>query len=252
MRLVLALLALTTGLPAMAQNTVSDARYVELQQARKDDPSWRTSDPAQLAYYADDNAATPPPKPGAPPRVVFFGDSITHNWGNKHYSTLFQRKPNYFNRGIGGQTTWQMLLRYHADVLALHPEVVVFLGGANDLSSLKLPDPVAFIESNIASIAELALLHHEHIILCSVLPVSDAVNPRTKSHDPDKILALNAWLKSFADEHHVPYVDYYAALTDGHDRMKPELTADGLHPNAAGMALMEPLVEAAIAKDTKR
>ena len=145
-----------------------------------------------------------------------------------------------------------MLLRYRQDVLALQPKVVVFLGGTNDLAAYKVADVVHFIEDNISSITELALLHHERIILCSLTPVSDALAPQTAHRDPAQILALNAWIKAYAAQMHIPFVDYYAAVTDGHDRIQTSLTVDGLHPNHDGVARMEPLVEAAIAQELKR
>lgn len=257
MKRLLLLAALSLAVPAAAQQTPSDQsasandRYKELKAAQSANPALRTADYAGLAFYAADNATLATPGPHDPPRVVFFGDSITHNWGNSHYSTLFQRKPNYINRGIGGQTTGQMLLRFRDDVLALHPRVIVFLGGTNDLASYKVPDVVHFIEDNVSSIAELAQLHGIPIILCSLTPVSDALKPQTDRRDPAKILALNAWIKQYAADHHLAYVDYYSAVTDGHDRIKTDLTVDGLHPNQAGVALMEPLVEAAIADQLK-
>jgi lysophospholipase L1-like esterase len=223
-----------------------------MRNAERADPALKTSDYAGLGYYAADDAKFGPPKPGDPPRVVFLGDSITHNWGGKAYSDLFQRKKNYINRGIGGQTTAQMLLRYRQDVLSLQPKVVVLLGGTNDLTAYKVADVTSFIEQNIASIVELALVHRERIILCSITPVSDAIKPQTDHRDPTKILAINAWLKSYAAQMKIPYVDYYDAVTDGHDRIQTELTVDGLHPNKAGVAKMEPLVEAAIAEELKR
>ena len=251
-------LCLALALTASAQQTgqklppPATSDYAKLKAAQAADPTLKTADYAGLAFYAEANAALPLPKPTDPPRLIFFGDSITHNWGNKNYSDLFQRKPNYINRGIGGQTTGQMLLRFRADVLALQPKVVVFLGGTNDLASYKVADVVTFIEQNIASIVELAQLHNERIILCSVTPVSDAIKPQTDRRDPAKILALNAWLKSYAAGKNIPYVDYYNALTDGHDRIQTALTVDGLHPNHDGVAKMEPLVEAAIAEELKK
>ncbi|MES2391795.1 MAG: GDSL-type esterase/lipase family protein, partial [Acidobacteriota bacterium] len=187
------LLALATTVAAQTTTPAPTSTYDQAREASKT-AAGRLSDYAGLAFYADANAALPTPAPTDPPRVIFFGDSITHNWGNAHYSDLFQRKPNYINRGIGGQTTAQMLLRYRQDVLALNPKVVVFLGGTNDLASYKVPDVVHFIEDNIASITELALLHHQRIILCSLTPVSDAIKPQTDHRDPAKILALNAWI----------------------------------------------------------
>ena len=238
---------------AFAQTSPADgSNYAKLKAEQATNPALRTADYAGLAFYADENAKLAPPKVGDAPRVVFFGDSITHNWGSKTYSDLFQRKTNYINRGIGGQTTGQMLLRYRQDVLALQPKVVVFLGGTNDLASYKVADVVNFIEQNISSITELALLHHERVILCSLTPVSDTIKPQTDRRDPAKILAINAWLKKYAAEKHLPYVDYYDAVTDGHDRIQTALTVDGLHPNHDGIAKMEPLVEAAIAEELKR
>jgi lysophospholipase L1-like esterase len=247
-RLCCLVLAFTT---AAAAQTAPASAYDQAREASKA-PAARLADYAGLAFYADANAALPAPTPNGPPRVVFFGDSITHNWGNGHYSDLFQRKTNYINRGIGGQTTGQMLLRYRQDVLALNPKVVVFLGGTNDLAAYKVANVVQFIEDNIASITELALLHHERIILCALTPVSDAIKPQTDHRDPAKILELNAWLKIYAAKMHVPFVDYYSAVTDGHDRIQTALTVDGLHPNHDGVAKMEPLVEAAIAEELKR
>ena len=246
----------TLILPALQAQTAAPApansQYAAMRDAERDDPKLKLADYAGLRYYAEDDLALGAPKPGDPPRVVFFGDSITHNWGSKAYSDLFQRKKNYINRGIGGQTTAQMLLRYRQDVLSLQPKVVVLLGGTNDLSSAKVPDVVVSIEQNIASIVELAQLHGERIILCSITPVSDAIKPMTPTRDPAKIIAVNTWLKAYAAAKHVPYVDYYDAVTDGHDRIQTELTVDGLHPNKAGVAKMEPLVEAAIAEELKR
>lgn len=260
MRRMLALLCAVCALTASAQTAAKphdpgDAgtlEYTQMRDAERADPTLRARDFAGLRYYFAANATLPAPKHGDAARVVFFGDSITHNWGSHTYSDLFQRKPNYINRGIGGQTTAQMLLRFRQDVLALEPSVVVFLGGTNDLASYKVPDTLAFIEANISSIVELAQLHHLPIILCALTPVSDAIKPQTDRRDPAKILELNAWIKSYASEKHIPFVDYYAAVTDGHDRIQTELTVDGLHPNKAGVSRMEPLIEAAIAQQLKK
>lgn len=253
MRAATLLFFVSLTLTATAQTAATSGEsYAANREAEKADLTLRTRDYAGLRYYAADDAKLLIDKRAAGPRVVFFGDSITHNWGSSAYSDLFQRKRNYINRGIGGQTTAQMLLRFRQDVLALEPDVMVFLGGTNDLSVYKVPDTVAYIEDNIRSIVELAQLHHIRVILCALTPVSDAIKPQTEHRDPSKILALNAWLKQFAAERHVPFVDYYAAVTDGHDRIQTELTVDGLHPNKAGVAKMEPLVEAAIAEQVKK
>jgi lysophospholipase L1-like esterase len=206
---------------------------------------------ARLSVYEADNKRLAA-MPITLPRVVFLGDSITNHWQDAKYSSLFQDKPNYIDRGINGGNAGQMLLRYRSDVLELKPKVVVLLAGTNDLVAFKLPDTVVFIEQTISSIVDLAEVNHERIILCSVLPVSDAIRPQTTDRHPEDILRLNAWLKSYAAERHVSYVDYYAALTDGHDRLQTALTIDGLHPNRTGYEKMEPLVNQAVERELAR
>ena len=203
---------------------------------------------ARIGVYDADNKRLAR-QPITAPRVVFLGDSITFHWQDAKYSSLFQDKPNFIDRGINGNNAAQMLLRYRSDVLALRPKVVVLLAGTNDLVAFKLPDTVAFIEQTISSIVELSELHRVRIILCSVLPVSDAIRPQTTGRHPDDILRLNAWLKSYAADKRVPYVDYYSAVTDGHDRLQTALTIDGLHPNHAGYEKMELLVNRAIERE---
>jgi lysophospholipase L1-like esterase len=206
---------------------------------------------ARLGVYDADNRRLAA-LPITAPRVVFLGDSITNHWQDAKYSSIFQDKPNYVDRGINGGNAGQMLLRYRSDVLALKPKVVVLLAGTNDLVAFKLPDTVAFIEQTISSIVDVAEANHERIILCSVLPVSDAIRPQTADRHPEDILRLNAWMKSYAAQRHVAYVDYYAAVTDGHDRLRTELTIDGLHPNRSGYEKMEPLVNRAIEQELSR
>ncbi len=205
---------------------------------------------ARLGVYADANRRLMA-APATGQRVVFLGDSITRRWGDPQNSSLFQDHPNYIDRGISGGNTGQMLLRYRSDVLALRPRVVVLLGGTNDLVAFKVADTVAFIEQNLASIVELAQLHHERIILCSLLPVSDALRPQTANRHPADILRLNAWLKRYAARKHVVFVDYYAVLSDGNDRFQTALTVDGLHPNRAGYAIMSPLIDRAVERELR-
>lgn len=202
----------------------------------------------RFGVFAEDNkrlAALPITKP----RVVFLGDSITNHWMDAKYTPLFQQNPNYIDRGVLGNNAAQMLLRYRADVLALQPKVVVLLAGTNDLVAFKLPDTIAFIEQSISSIVELAELHHERIILCSLLPVSDAIKNQTDGRHPEDILRFNAWLKQYAAEKKLQYVDFYSAVSDGHDRIQTALTIDGLHPNAEGYKKMDPLITQAINKE---
>jgi lysophospholipase L1-like esterase len=196
-----------------------------------------------LHRYEADNAAL-----GAPAanenRVVFMGNSITEEWA-KTFATQFAGKP-YIGRGISGQTTPQMLIRFRQDVVALKPRVVVILGGTNDIAGNTGPSTLEMIEDNIASMSEIAKANNIRVVLASVLPVSDY--PWRKGLEPaGKIVALNAWIKSYAARAGVVYVDFHSAMKDERAGMRSELARDGVHPNAAGYAIMGPLVEAAIA-----
>jgi lysophospholipase L1-like esterase len=205
----------------------------------------------QLARYHDANAALKPPAAGEN-RVVFFGDSITDIW---KLDESFPGK-GYINRGIGGQTTPQMLIRFRQDVIDLQPTVVVVLAGTNDIAGNTGPMRLEDIEADYASLAELARVHGIRVIYCSVLPVH---NYTEKSKDffaqrpPEKILELNRWLKNYctASANECAYLDYFSALVDEHGLLKKELADDGLHPNAAGYKIMVPMAEAAIEKAEK-
>jgi lysophospholipase L1-like esterase len=203
-----------------------------------------STDWPNLARYHDDNAKLSAPA-AAESRVVFMGDSITDGWG-RQYSVFFPGKP-YVNRGISGQTTPQMLIRFRPDVIALQPKVVVFLAGTNDIAGNTGPMTLEAIEDNFTSMAELARANNIHVVLGSVLPVCDYIKPQTERRPPDKIVALNAWLKSYAAKNNFVYLDYYSAMTDDKQMFRKELTYDGLHPNAAGYEVMAPLAEKAIA-----
>jgi lysophospholipase L1-like esterase len=208
-----------------------------------------TDDYGQLARYRDSNTKLGPPASGEN-RVVFFGDSITDIW---HLDEYFPGKP-YINRGIGGQTTPQMLVRFRQDVIDLHPKVVVVLAGTNDIAGNTGPMRNEDIEANYASMAELARANGIRLVFSSVLPVH---NYTEKSKDfyaqrsPARILALNDWLKDYCARNHLVYLDYFSAVVDDKGLLKKELADDGLHPNAAGYKLMLPLAEAAIAKAGK-
>jgi lysophospholipase L1-like esterase len=206
-----------------------------------------TDDFGQLARYHDANASLGAPAAGEN-RVVFFGDSITDIWKLADY---FPGKP-YVNRGIGGQTTPQMLVRFRQDVIDLHPKIVLILAGTNDIAGNTGPMRLEDIEANYTSLAELARVSGIKVIYASVLPVH---NYTDKSRDffaqrsPEKILALNAWLKNYcASATNCMYLDYFSTLVDDKGLMKKDLADDGLHPNAAGFKVMAPLVEAAIEK----
>jgi lysophospholipase L1-like esterase len=211
------------------------------------------SDFGRLSRFAGANKALAAPRTGEM-RVVFFGDSITDNWSRAPFGGFFPGKP-YVNRGIGGQTTAQMLVRFRPDVIALQPRVVVILAGTNDLSGNAGPVALEQIEQNLATMAELAKLHGVRVVLASLLPVSDdkrdaAGQPlvRTKGRPTATLRALNAWMADYARANGHAYLDYFTAVADGAGLLKPDLNDDGLHPNAAGYALMAPLAENAIAQ----
>ncbi len=212
----------------------------------------RMLDWAALGRYRDANAAVGAPARGER-RVVFIGDSITDNWSKDGYGGFFPGKP-YVNRGIGGQTTPQMLVRFRADVLALDPEVVVILAGTNDIAGNTGPSRLSDIQDNLASMAELARAHGIQVVLASVLPVSDHERdekgrPRLQTHrrPPSKIVELNRWIKQYAGASGHVHLDYFAATVDAGGRLRRDLSDDGLHPDAAGYRVMAPLAERAIA-----
>jgi lysophospholipase L1-like esterase len=206
-----------------------------------------------LARYREDNAHLTPPV-GGEKRVVFMGDSITDAWAQPRFGGFFPGKP-YVDRGISGQTTPQMLIRFRPDVLALQPTVVVILAGTNDIAGNTGPMTVEEIEGNLQSMAELARANGLHVVMASVMPVSDyghdnAGRPlnMTNGRPPAAILVLNAWIKKYVAEHHEIYLDYFAAMVDDKGFLKNDLSDDGLHPNLAGYQVMAPLAETAIAK----
>lgn len=204
-----------------------------------------TDDYGQLARYRDANAALDPPARGEN-RVVFFGDSITDIW---NIAESFPGKP-YINRGIGGQTTSQMLVRFRQDVINLRPKAVVILAGTNDIAGNSGPISNDDLEANFASFAELARAHGIRVIFSSILPVH---NYTPKAQDffaqrpMPRILALNRWLKEYCAANNLTYLDYFSAVADDEGLLKRDLADDGLHPNKAGYALMAPLAEKAIA-----
>lgn len=206
-----------------------------------------TDDFGELKRYRDADAALAVPTKGEN-RVVFLGDSITDYWKLANY---FPGKP-YINRGIDGQTTSQMLVRFRQDVIDLHPEVLVVLAGTNDVAGVTGRTRNEDIEANYASMAELARLHHIHVVFASLLPANNVSSEDAKEsyalRPPQRILALNQWLKDYCAKNKLIYLDYYSALVDGKGMLKRELSEDGLHPNAAGYKIMAPLAEKAIAK----
>jgi len=202
----------------------------------------KLADYGQLARYAAANAALPT----APAdRVVFFGDSITDAWGNgANAATFFPGKP-YLDRGIGGQTTPQMLVRFQQDVVALKPAVVLILAGTNDIAGNTGLETPQHIQDNFRSMATIADANHIQLVLASILPVDDYAW-RRGLEPAEKVRSMNAWLKQFCADHNYIYLDYYTSLATPEGAMKPGLSRDGVHPTAAGYAIMAPLAQAAI------
>jgi len=197
---------------------------------------------ASLTRYEDDNARLGAPAAGEQ-RVIYMGDSITDSWINDDPG--FFRTNQYIDRGIGGQTTPQMVVRFREDVVNLHPQVVIILAGINDIAENTGPSKIENVAGNIFTMCELATVHGCKPILCSVLPTSSF--PWHPGIDPiPPILKLNALLQDYAREHHLSYVDYYSALVAGDKGMQKDRAKDGLHPNLAGYKVMEPLAKAAI------
>lgn len=196
----------------------------------------------QLARYRAANAVLPAPAPEEK-RVVFYGDSITDGWP---LYTYFPGKP-YINRGISGQTTPQMLVRFRQDVIDLKPSAVVILAGTNDVAQNTGPETPEQIEDNFASMCDLAKANGIRVVISSILPAYDY--PWRPNMDPvTKIAALNQWLREYATAHGYIYLDYYAAMQDARHGLPENLSKDGVHPNAAGYAVMAPLAEKAIAE----
>ncbi|APA00695.1 SGNH/GDSL hydrolase family protein [Flavobacterium commune] len=195
-----------------------------------------------LAKYQQENALLPLPV-NAENRVVFLGDSITEFW-SKEQPSFFQNK-SYINRGISGQTTPQMLLRFRADVIALHPKIVIILAGGNDIAGNTGASTTKMITDNIYSMIELAHVHNIKVILCSVLPANFFYwNPKEKP--AERIIELNQLLENYALVNKIPFVDYYSAMVDDQKGLKTEFSEDRVHPNKAGYEIMSPLIEKAI------
>ncbi len=198
----------------------------------------RNPDRDNLARYAQANVQLGPPQP-ARPRVVFLGDSITGLWRLNEY---FPAR-DFVNRGIAGQIADEMLGRVEADVIALRPEAMLLLGGADDIAR---GVPLENVENNLTAIAELAQSHGIKPMLASVLPAGES----RADHPPETILALNAWIENLCRQRNYIYVDYFSAMTGPSGRLRPDLSDDGLHPNSLGYRLMAPIALAAIEKAT--
>ena len=214
---------------------------------RKHDQQLLTDFP-WLERFKEADLKLGPPAAGEK-RVVFMGDSITEGWHFDAPGGVFAAKP-YVNRGISGQTTPQMVLRFHQDVIALQPKVVVILAGTNDIAGNTGPMTLEETEANIAAMAEMAEANHIRVVLCSILPAYDYPWQPGLTPAP-KIDAINVWMKEYAAEHRHVYVDYHSAMKDARDGLPASLSKDGVHPTQAGYDVMAPLVEAGIAKALK-
>lgn len=222
------------GVPGEAQTAaVPDAKAVASMEAKLAD--W-----PQLGRYRTENQALGKDTVG---RVVFYGDSITDAWG-RSLGKFFPGKP-YVNRGISGQTTPQMVVRFRQDVIDLHPAAVVILAGTNDIAGNTGPETPEEIEDNFKSMADLAKANGIRVIVSSILPVAD-YPWKPGLHPAPKIQALNSWLAGYCVNHSITYLDYYPAMANDQGGMKPGLSSDGVHPTAAGYSIMEPLAQAAI------
>ncbi|MBK7981719.1 MAG: SGNH/GDSL hydrolase family protein [Ignavibacteriae bacterium] len=203
-----------------------------------------SQDWANLNRFKSENENLTLPKPDEN-RVVFMGNSITQGW-IEQCPEFFEGKP-YVNRGISGQTTPQMVLRFRQDVVDLKPKVVVILAGTNDIAGNTGPSTLEMILDNLKSMTDIAKANGIKVILSSILPAFDypwkpGVNPN------EKIPALNKMIKDYADQNDVIYLDYFSAMTDERNGLPIELSEDGVHPNVDGYKIMEPLVEEAIEK----
>jgi acyl-CoA thioesterase I len=244
------LFVILLSVPALAQHAQQPAPAIPssgsagLDEYRMSRIAIYVDDFGQLARYREANAALAPPALGES-RVIFIGDSITDYWKLADY---FPGK-SYINRGIDGQTTPEMLVRFRQDVIDLHPKVLVVLAGTNDIAGVTGRASNQDIEANYASMAELARAHGIRTVFASVLPVNKYAPDSAESfalRPRDRILGLNKWLKNYCAKDGYVYLDYFTALIDDQGMLKRALSDDGLHPTDAGYKIMAPLAEKAI------
>jgi lysophospholipase L1-like esterase len=244
---VIALSAQSPATPPAAPDATCTEMSAALQALVRNDA--RIRDWATLTRYRDVNRALPVPAAGEA-RVVFMGDSITDSWPEPRFGAFFPGKP-YIGRGISGQTTPQMLIRFRPDVIDLKPKVVVILAGTNDIAGNTGVMSNEEIQGNLQSMAQLAKAHGIKVVLSSIMPTAayHATGvPQTVRRPMARIKAINDWMKSYAAANGHVYLDYFTPMLDAAGLMKAELTTDDLHPNAAGYAVMAPLAQAAIDK----
>jgi lysophospholipase L1-like esterase len=241
---VLLILFFTAGISLFAQNKPTEPTAEQKEAWRKAQEEQFHNDWANLGRFRNDNKKIGMPAANEV-RVVFMGNSITEGWSRLD-SSFFIGRP-FINRGISGQTTPQMLIRFKPDVVNLKAEVVVILAGINDIAGNTGPSTLEMIEDNLSSMAEIAQANKIKVVLSSVLPAYDF--PWRPGMEPaEKVVKLNSWIKNYALTHKCVYLDYFTPMSDQKHALKPEYTQDGVHPNLAGYKVMEPLAEEAIKK----
>jgi lysophospholipase L1-like esterase len=234
-------LAACSAIPSHGQQNQSTAVPTAKAQPSPEKPK----DWPSLGRYSADNAALPPPA-NHEHRVVFLGDSITDFWGRGPHGTFFPEKP-YINRGISGQTTPQMLIRFQQDVVHLEPSAVVILAGTNDITGNTGPSTPEMIEDNLESMAQIAKANGISVILASITPAfaypwKPAIQPT------NTIREVNEWMRNYCTKEGCTYLDYYSSMADPTGAMLPGLSVDGVHPTVSGYNVMAPLAERAISQ----
>jgi lysophospholipase L1-like esterase len=241
-------LILSCSIIALAQEQAPPLDSPEVMRQQLERAQQRLKDWPNLTRYKEANAKVPTPEKSED-RVVFMGDSITDGWKLDEY---FSGK-SYINRGISGQTTPQMLIRFRPDALALKPRAILILAGTNDIAGNTGPMTLEMVEDNYASMADLAKANGIKVIFASVLPIHDYGKTKiSERRSPEQILKLNEWLKSYCKAKGHIYLDYFSKMVDDKGMLKAELANDGLHPNAEGYKIMAPLAESAIQQALKK
>ncbi len=232
--------AVSTAAPQATNAPVqTDAQKMAAMQKKLDD--W-----PQLERYRAEDASLPAPEAGVK-RVVFYGDSITDAWGRRpDTGEFFPGKP-YVNRGISGQTTPQMLVRFQQDVVHLKPALVIILAGTNDIAGNTGPSTPEMMEDNFESMIAIARANNIKIVISSILP-ADHYAWKAGAQPAEQIRAMNVRLKAMCVREGLVYLDYYSAMVNANGGLDPELARDGVHPTAKGYAIMDPLAEKAIAE----
>jgi lysophospholipase L1-like esterase len=238
------ILMFTMSVNVNSQNKPTGPTNDQIEARKKAQDDQLRNDWANFSRYRADNVKIGMPSPGEK-RVVFMGNSITDGW--IRIDSDFFKKNHYVDRGISGQTTPQMLVRFRPDVINLKASVVVILAGINDIAGNTGPSTLEMIEDNLASMVDIAHASGVKVVLSSVLPAYDF--PWRPGLEPaEKVVKLNAWIKSYAETHNCVYLDYFTPMADEKHALKADLGTDGVHPNLAGYKIMEPLAEQAIQK----